>query len=265
MGNLQILDESGAGPADILAAAMESSGYLTELAASRDPQDEVRVENISELETAAREFEEQFQVEGEPERKATLADFLEQISLVADADEIPTDGQHGGVVTLMTLHTAKGLEFPVVFLTGMEDGIFPHIRSLSSARELEEERRIAYVGMTRAMQRLYLTRSVTRSTWGQPQYNPESRFLADLPETLVVRLGDEQKSLGLSGFDTPRTSKRSEPVMVLAIGDRVLHDKFGMGTVVAVAGENDKAEATIDFKSAGEKRLLLRYAPVEKI
>jgi DNA helicase-2/ATP-dependent DNA helicase PcrA len=265
MGNLQMLDESGAGPADILAAAMESSGYLTELAASRDPQDEVRVENISELETAAREFEEQFQVEGEPERKATLADFLEQISLVADADEIPTDGQHGGVVTLMTLHTAKGLEFPVVFLTGMEDGVFPHIRSLSSARELEEERRIAYVGMTRAMQRLYLTRSVTRSTWGQPQYNPESRFLADLPETLVVRLGDEQKSLGLSGFDTPRTSKRSEPVMVLAIGDRVLHDKFGMGTVVAVAGENDKAEATIDFKSAGEKRLLLRYAPVEKI
>lgn len=265
MGNLQMLDESGAGPADILAAAMESSGYLTELAASRDPQDEVRVENISELETAAREFEEQFQVEGEPERKATLADFLEQTSLVADADEIPTDGQHGGVVTLMTLHTAKGLEFPVVFLTGMEDGVFPHIRSLSSARELEEERRIAYVGMTRAMQRLYLTRSVTRSTWGQPQYNPESRFLADLPETLVVRLGDEQKSLGLSGFDTPRTSKRSEPVMVLAIGDRVLHDKFGMGTVVAVAGENDKAEATIDFKSAGEKRLLLRYAPVEKI
>jgi len=265
MGNLQMLDESGAGPANILAAAMESSGYLTELAASRDPQDEVRVENISELETAAREFEEQFQVEGEPERKATLADFLEQISLVADADEIPTDGQHGGVVTLMTLHTAKGLEFPVVFLTGMEDGVFPHIRSLSSARELEEERRIAYVGMTRAMQRLYLTRSVTRSTWGQPQYNPESRFLADLPETLVVRLGDEQKSLGLSGFDTPRTSKRSEPVMVLAIGDRVLHDKFGMGTVVAVAGENDKAEATIDFKSAGEKRLLLRYAPVEKI
>ena len=265
MGNLQMLDESGAGPADILAAAMESSGYLTELAASRDPQDEVRVENISELETAAREFEEQFQVEGEPERKATLADFLEQISLVADADEIPTDGQHGGVVTLMTLHTAKGLEFPVVFLTGMEDGVFPHIRSLSSARELEEERRIAYVGMTRAMQRLYLTRSVARSTWGQPQYNPESRFLADLPETLVVRLGDEQKSLGLSSFDTPRTSKRSEPVMVLAIGDRVLHDKFGMGTVVAVAGENDKAEATIDFKSAGEKRLLLRYAPVEKI
>jgi len=265
MSNLRTLDESGAGPADILAAAMESSGYLTELSASRDPQDEVRVENISELESVAREFEEQFQIEGEPDRKATLADFLEQISLVADADEIPTDGQHGGVVTLMTLHTAKGLEFPIVFLTGMEDGIFPHIRSLSSARELEEERRLAYVGMTRAMQRLYLTRAVTRSTWGQPQYNPESRFLADLPESLVVRMGDEQKPLGLSGFDSARTSRRDEPVMVLEVGDRVLHDKFGMGTVVAVAGENEKAEATIDFKSAGEKRLLLRYAPVEKI
>lgn len=262
MANLRTLDESGAGPASILAAAMESSGYLTELSQSRDPQDEVRVENVSELETVAREFEEQFAAENEGQ-SATLADFLEQVALVADADEIPTDGQHGGVVTLMTLHTAKGLEFPVVFLTGMEDGIFPHIRSLNSARELEEERRLAYVGMTRAMRRLYLTRAVTRSTWGQPQFNPESRFLVDIPEDLVIRLGDEPKPIGLSGFDSPR--RRDEPVMVLEVGDRVLHDKFGMGTVIAVSGENEKAEATIDFKSAGEKRLLLRYAPVEKL
>ncbi|MBU6347008.1 MAG: DNA helicase PcrA [Actinomycetales bacterium] len=265
LSNLRTLDESGAGPADILAAAMEASGYLAELSASRDPQDEVRVENISELETVAREFEEQFKPEDGSERKATLADFLEQISLVADADEIPTDGQHGGVVTLMTLHTAKGLEFPAVFLTGMEDGIFPHIRSLSSARELEEERRLAYVGMTRAMQRLYLTRAIARSTWGQPQFNPESRFLADLPEQLVVREADQQTPLGLSGSASNRSTRRDEPVMKLEIGERVLHDKFGMGTVVAVAGENEKAEATIDFKSAGQKRLLLRYAPVEKI
>ncbi len=265
LSNLRTLDEAGSGPAAILAAAMESSGYLTELAASKDPQDEVRVENISELETVAREFEEQFQVEGEPDRKATLADFLEQISLVADADEIPTDGQHGGVVTLMTLHTAKGLEFPVVFLTGMEDGVFPHLRSLSSARELEEERRLAYVGMTRAMQRLYLTRAVSRSTWGQPQFNPESRFLADLPEELVERQADQQTAIGLSGTDFGRSGRRAEPIMQLEIGDRVLHDKFGMGTVKALAGQNENAEATIDFKSAGEKRLLLRYAPVEKI
>lgn len=262
MANLRALDEAGAGPASILSAAMESSGYLIELSQSRDPQDEVRLENISEFETVAREFEEQFAAENEGQT-ATLGDFLEQVALVADADEIPTDGQHGGVVTLMTLHTAKGLEFPVVFLTGMEDGIFPHVRSLSSARELEEERRLAYVGMTRAMRRLYLTRAMTRSTWGQPQFNPESRFLADIPAELTVRSGDEPKPIGLSGFDTPR--RRDEPVMVLEVGDRVLHDKFGMGTVVAVAGENEKAEATIDFKSAGEKRLLLRYAPVEKL
>ena len=265
LSNLRTLDEAGSGPAAILAAAMESSGYLTELSASKDPQDEVRVENISELETVVREFEEQYQSEAEPDRKATLADFLEQISLVADADEIPTDGEHGGVVTLMTLHTAKGLEFPVVFLTGMEDGVFPHIRSLSSARELEEERRLAYVGMTRAMQRLYLTRAVTRSTWGQPQYNPESRFLADLPEQLVDRQADQQTPIGLSGTDFGRSGRRDEPVLQLEIGDRVLHDKFGMGTVKSLAGANENAEATIDFKSAGEKRLLLRYAPVEKI
>ena len=262
MNQLRALNDSGAGPATILAAAMETSGYLTELSQSRDPQDEVRVENISEFETVAREFEESFAAEndGQP---ATLADFLEQVALVADADEIPTEGEYGGVVTLMTLHTAKGLEFPVVFLTGLEDGIFPHVRSLSSARELEEERRLAYVGMTRAMRRLYLTRAVTRSTWGQPQYNPESRFLADIPESLKTVLADETKPIGLSGFDAPR--RRDEPVMELAIGDRVLHDKFGLGTVVAVTGENEKAEATIDFKSAGEKRLLLRYAPVEKL
>ena len=264
MANLRTLDESGAGPASILAAAMESSGYLTELSQSRDPQDEVRVENVSEFESVAREFEEEFAKENEG-KQATLADFLEQVALVADADEIPIDGEHGGVVTLMTLHTAKGLEFPVVFLTGMEDGIFPHIRSLNSARELEEERRIAYVGMTRAMKKLFLTRAVTRSTWGQPQYNPESRFLSDIPEDITIRTGDEPKSIGLSGNDSARPMRREEPVMVLEVGDRVLHDKFGMGTVSAVSGENEKAEATIDFKSAGEKRLLLRYAPVEKL
>ena len=262
MNTLRQLDASGEGPATILATALANSGYLAELSASRDPQDEVRVENISEFETVAREFEEQFAAENEGQT-ARLSDFLEQVALVADADEIPTDGVHGGVVTLMTLHTAKGLEFPVVFLTGMEDGIFPHIRSLNSARELEEERRIAYVGMTRAMNRLYLTRAQSRSTWGQPQFNPESRFLADIPGDLTVRLGDEPKPIGLSGFQT--SSRRDEPVMVLEIGDRVLHDKFGMGKVIAVSGENEKAEATIDFKSAGEKRLLLRYAPVEKL
>ena len=261
---LRVMDDSGAGPSEIVHTVLESSGLLEELAQSKDPQDEVRIENLAELENVAREFEEQFQAENEEKKPARLADFLERVSLVADSDEIPKDDAHGGVVTMMTLHTAKGLEFPVVFLTGMEEGIFPHQRALGSDTELQEERRLAYVGMTRAMQRLFLTRAATRSTWGQPNYNPESRFIAELPDELIERQGEEFTPLGLSG-DFERPAKRQEPVMVLAIGDRVLHDKFGMGTVTAVQGENEKAEATIDFKSAGIKRLLLRYAPVEKL
>jgi DNA helicase-2/ATP-dependent DNA helicase PcrA len=265
LGNLRTLDESGAGPSAILEAAMEASGYLKELTASRDPQDEVRVENIAELENVTREYEEQFAEDNEAGEVATLSNFLERVSLVADSDQIPTDAEHGGVVTLMTLHTAKGLEFPVVFLTGMEDGVFPHQRALGSATELEEERRLAYVGMTRAMKRLYLSRAVARSTWGQPNYNPESRFLSEIPSELVDRQGEEPGPLGLSGSGMSKPQKREESVIVLVVGDRVLHDKFGMGTVTAVVGQNEKAEATIDFKSAGEKRLLLRYAPVEKL
>jgi DNA helicase-2/ATP-dependent DNA helicase PcrA len=265
LGNLRTLDESGAGPSAILEAAMEASGYLKELTASKDPQDEVRVENIAELENVTREYEEQFAEDNDSDEVATLSNFLERVSLVADSDQIPTGEEHGGVVTLMTLHTAKGLEFPVVFLTGMEDGVFPHQRALGSATELEEERRLAYVGMTRAMKRLYLSRAVARSTWGQPNYNPESRFLSEIPAELVDRQGEEPGPLGLSGSGSSRPQKRDEPVMVLEVGDRVLHDKFGMGTVTAVVGQNEKAEATIDFKSAGEKRLLLRYAPVEKL
>ncbi len=138
-------------PSEVMDAVLTKSGYLAELEASIDPQDESRVENLRELVTVAREFE-----EGTP--GGTLADFLEQVALVADADQIPTEGdEHGGVVTLMTLHTAKGLEFPVVFLTGLEDGVFPHMRSLTEPKELEEERRLAYVGITRAQRRLYLT------------------------------------------------------------------------------------------------------------
>ncbi len=262
---LRVMDDSGAGPAEIVHTVLEASGLLAELANSKDPQDEVRIENLAELENVAREYEELFQSESEDKTPARLSDFLERVSLVADSDEIPKDDAHGGVITMMTLHTAKGLEFPVVFLTGMEEGIFPHSRSLGSDTELQEERRLAYVGMTRAMQRLYLTRAAARSTWGQANFNPESRFLTELPPELVDRQGEEYSPIGLSGTDFQRPAKRTEPVMVLNIGDRVLHDKFGMGTVIAVQGENEKAEATIDFKSAGEKRLLLRYAPVEKL
>jgi DNA helicase-2/ATP-dependent DNA helicase PcrA len=205
-----------------------------------------------------------------------LADFLERVSLVADSDEIP-DRVNGGVVTLMTLHTAKGLEFPVVFLTGMEDGVFPHMRSLGDPKELEEERRLAYVGITRARERLYITRAVMRSSWGAPSYNPVSRFWEEIPEDLQetrriepVRTSSfvSTSSRSVSRSASPwATSARtgSAPVMSLAAGERVLHQKFGMGTVVSTSGVGDKTEATIDFGSEGLKRLLLRYAPVEKL
>jgi DNA helicase-2/ATP-dependent DNA helicase PcrA len=269
--DLRTLVEAGAGPATVLAAVLEQTGYLAELAASSDPQDETRVENLAELESVAREFE-----IDTPE--GTLADFLERVSLVADSDEIPEADEHGGVVTLMTLHTAKGLEFPVVFLTGMEDGVFPHMRSLGDARELEEERRLAYVGITRARERLYVTRAVVRSAWGAPSYNPPSRFLEELPGELVRWNREEPLSRPPSagGFGAApsllaaatrpgaRTPGNRE-VVALSPGDRVTHDKFGLGTVVSTSGAADKAEATIDFGAEGTKRLLLRYAPVEKL
>ena len=270
LSDLRTLVESGAGPATVLQAALEQTGYLAELQASHDPQDETRVENLAELESVAAEYERDTE---EP----SLAGFLERVSLVADADEIPDDDD--GVVTMMTLHTAKGLEFPVVFLTGMEDGIFPHIRSLGSETELEEERRLAYVGITRARERLYLSRALSRSAWGSPMHNPASRFLDEIPPELVESRRDEPVLTwsGSQSASAPRpvapvgTLKRPEPtagtrpVVALSVGDRVLHKTFGMGTVTGTSGVGDKAEATIDFGTVGTKRLLLRYAPVEKI
>ncbi|MFI6852140.1 DNA helicase PcrA [Streptomyces sp. NPDC050416] len=282
MEDLRTIVESGAGPATVLEAVLERTGYLAELQASTDPQDETRIENLQELAAVAMEFE---QERGEEER-GTLSDFLEQVALVADSDQIPDEEDGDGVITLMTLHTAKGLEFPVVFLTGMEDGVFPHMRALGQAKELEEERRLAYVGITRARERLYLTRSTLRSAWGQPSYNPPSRFLEEIPPAYVEwkRTGatapassgpvsgvaaslsssrSRSSASGASGFATRRTSEK--PVVSLAVGDRVTHDQFGLGTVVAVKGTGGNAEATIDFGDTKPKRLLLRYAPVEKL
>ena len=220
------------------------------------------------------EYEERSFDELAEDEEISLAGFLEKVSLVADADEIPDSQDRGGIVTLMTLHTAKGLEFPTVFLTGMEDGIFPHSRTFDDKDEIEEERRLAYVGLTRAQQRLYLSRAEYRSSWGAPNYNPPSRFLDEIPPDVI-----EWRNEGGSSF-TPATSLRTtrtasapppratgkkSSAMVLTVGERVSHDTFGLGTVVAVAGEGDKSEATIDFGDYGQKRLLLRYAPVEKL
>jgi len=269
---LAVLVEAKTKPSVIIEAVLEQSGLLTELEASTDPQDEVRVENLKELVSASMEYEERpFEELGEDE-EISLSGFLEKVSLVADADEIPDGEDHGGVVTLMTLHTAKGLEFPTVFLTGMEDGIFPHARTLDDPKEIEEERRLAYVGLTRAEKRLYISRAEYRLTFGSPKYNPGSRFLAEIPSELI-EWKDETRSKSSSGSSgirrsrvattaPPRATGKTSSAMVLTVGQRVSHDTFGLGTVVALAGEGDKSEATINFGQYGDKRLLLRYAPV---
>lgn len=305
-----------AAPEEVLEAALQRSGYLLELEDSLDPQDAGRVENLQELVSVAREYTERAAALDET---ATLAGFLEQVALVADADEIPEQppgpgspdgpapsgvpvasgvaaadgagaGEQQGVVTLMTLHTAKGLEFPVVFLTGLEDGVFPHLRSLGDLRELEEERRLAYVGITRARQRLYISRAVTRGAWGQPQYNPPSRFLEELPPDLVRWERTEAAYTSWSGSsggvggkadgDTARASRLAERLGVpvtglttasdlpqvpsVAPGDRVNHQRYGMGRVLSVEGYGARAQAQIDF---GDQVLwlVLRHAPIEKL
>ena len=281
MGALMEMAASGE-PADaVLEAALTRSGYLATLEQSNDPQDETRVENLAELVAVAREFvvgagtmtDEEAGAEDDDLTRGSLAAFLEQVSLVADADSVPDEGD--GVVTLMTLHTAKGLEFPVVFLTGLEDGVFPHMRSLGDSAELEEERRLAYVGITRARRLLYVTRATSRSAWGAPSYNPASRFLDELPDHLLDWRREAQPatqwtrrpaaSSNFRSSNVAARSSRSREVPSLDPGDRVSHDSFGLGTVIALEGEGDNAVASVDFGSQGVKRLLLRYAPVDKL
>ena len=268
---LQVMVDSGAPPDDILDAVLHRTGYHEELEKSSDPQDETRLENLAEFIAVAAEFVEEAAAAGDP---ADLQAFLERVSLVADSDQIPDAAEGGGVVTLMTLHTAKGLEFPVVFLTGMEDGVFPHARTLSEMQELEEERRLAYVGITRARQRLFLSRAAVRSAWGAPQHNPPSRFLEEIPDEHLDWRRDESAITRWSGRSAVQSryeparrtpSVSDKPLIHLEPGDRVVHDSFGMGTVVAVRGADQQAQAEVDFGSNGLKRLLVRYAPLEKI
>jgi DNA helicase-2/ATP-dependent DNA helicase PcrA len=304
----------GMEPADLLSAVLDRTGYRAELEASDDPQDGSRLENLDQLVSVLREATENL-VAGAalaadedvpPDASDLLIAVMEQLSLVADADAVPDSAD--GVVTLMTLHTAKGLEFPVVFLTGWEDGIFPHQRSLGDDVELAEERRLAYVGITRAKQRLYLSRAMLRSAWGQPGANPASRFIDDIPSDLIDwrRTDADARSggfIGDSSFEgdfafggrafgsrggartfgsgsstyggrsAPVTASRfgdkspsragsrrplgSGPVLELAVGNRVSHDKYGLGTVVAVDGVGQRATATIDFGTTGKVRLML--------
>ena len=237
------LVETGSGPAALLESILDRTGYLAELQASTDPQDEGRVDNLNELISVAAEFE-----AANPD--GTVTDFLEQVSLVADADQIPVTGDDAGVVTMMTLHTAKGLEFPVVFLTGLEDGVFPHLRALGDPRELEEERRLAYVGITRARQRLFISRATVRTSWGQPAYNPPSRFLDEIPAETIhwerltrprrrsTGYRSAQTRVAATGLSTGglRGGVGNRQVISVDVGDRVSHDAFGLGTVVEVTG-----------------------------
>jgi len=257
---------TGGPVAELVEAVLDRTGYQVSLETSQDLQDATRVENLQEMVSVAREFDGSV-----PD--GTLADFLERVALVADADEIPDGVDHGGMVTLMTLHTAKGLEFPVVFLTGMEEEVFPHQRSLTNQRELEEERRLAYVGITRAEQRLYLTRAATRNWWGRPSFHTPSRFLSEIPSSLIEWKRDATAAASAASPASERMASRpgvtsvgNRPVPVLAPGDRVTHDKFGLGTVVSADGYGDQAEAKIDFGGEyGVKHLVLRYAPLEKL
>ena len=290
-GFVEMLDELRGGLdgelGELVESVLDRTGYRAELESSTDPQDLARLDNLNELVSVAHEFSIDLanaralaEEDAEPRDEdvpdtGVLASFLERVSLVADADDIPEHGS--GVVTMMTLHTAKGLEFPVVFVTGWEDGMFPHMRALGDPVELSEERRLAYVGITRARQRLYLTRAKVRSSWGQPMLNPESRFLREIPQELInwrrVEAPASHFSAPVSGagrFGTPRpsparSSAGKRPLLVLEPGDRVTHDKYGLGRVEEVSGMGESAMSLIDFGSAGRVKLMHNHAPVSKL
>jgi len=270
---------------DLVELVLERTGYRSELESSTDPQELARLDNLNELVSVAHEFstdqanaaaldDSQVPEDEDVPDTGALAAFLERVSLVADADEIPEHS--AGVVTLMTLHTAKGLEFPVVFVTGWEDGMFPHMRALDDPTELCEERRLAYVGITRARQRLYVSRAIVRSSWGQPMLNPESRFLQEIPQELIAwRRSAPAPSFsapvsGAGRFGTPRPAPTrsgagKRPLLVLQPGDRVSHDKYGLGRVEEVSGVGESAMSLIDFGSSGRVKLMHNHAPLSKL
>lgn len=287
---IDTLREVEGGPAQVIEAVLERTGYVAELEMEGGIEAAGRLENLNELLGQARDYE-------------RLDEFLESVSLTANIDEVGPDGTQ---VTLMTLHTAKGLEFPVVFLIGMEDGVFPHIRSLGEPTELEEERRLAYVGITRARQRLYLTHAWCRSLFGSTQYNPLSRFVAEIPEELITVQGDRKRGgqwseSGRSWADRDDRGRRSresdEPggrvygaaafrddvvdaairsgaaspakttgaeALGLSVGDDIMHGKYGEGAIIELLGSGDKTEAVVRFASVGEKRFLLAWTPLKK-
>ena len=285
VGLLDDLRSRGSGPAAILERVLDGTGYRAELEADGSIEAQGRLENLAELVGTAREFEEAAAEDGDmAEAGGDLVQrFLESVSLVADADEADPDESS---VTLMTLHTAKGLEFDGVFMIGMEDGVFPHLRSLGEPDELEEERRLCYVGMTRARRRLHLSHAWSRLLFGSTQYNRPSRFLEEIPEQLTAlsesarardrftrsrsgrdRIVDTAVGRGPGRrFGTPAPARTSGAERLgLAVGDDVVHAKWGEGVVLEIVGSGHGAEAVVRFPGLGEKRLLLAWAPLKKV
>jgi DNA helicase-2/ATP-dependent DNA helicase PcrA len=297
---LALLDEIAAeaehGVGATLEAVLSRSGYLAELEAERSVEAQGRLENLQELVGSAREFDDQVErgdlgglvaiggvgvgdeVVVPPSGLDRVQAFLEAISLVTDLDD---DDPAASSITLMTLHSAKGLEFPVVFLIGMEDGVFPHVRSLGDPDALEEERRLCYVGITRARERLYLCHAWSRMMFGTTDYRPPSRFLDEVPSQLVMAVGEEEirgRGLGAHRESVVAAALRRDRVapassspggrgaddLGLRVGDDVRHDKFGEGVVLDIDGTGDKAEAVVRFRDVGEKRLLLAWAPLTR-
>jgi DNA helicase II / ATP-dependent DNA helicase PcrA len=267
-------------PADFVQLVADRTGYLAELVAEHTHEADGRIENLAELATQAGDFDD---VQG----------FLETVALVADSDELETDGTR---VSLMTLHTAKGLEYPAVFVVGLEEGVFPHFRALAEPTELEEERRLFYVGITRARQHLAISHAWSRTTWGRTQPAMPSRFVTEVPAHLVddVGLGDPRRGTGydselssrsLSAEDHLRGATFSPAVPLAAAssarrsgargstgaedlrlerGDEVVHEHWGRGVVVSAKGEGSRAQATVDFDTVGKKNLLLSATPLRR-
>jgi DNA helicase-2/ATP-dependent DNA helicase PcrA len=285
---------AASGVARTVEAILEHSGYLAELEAERSIEAQGRTENLGELVGVCREFDEALDAgdltglpgiagvgtagdDGAPAAApggvARLAAFLEAVSLVTDLDAAEGEGEDHSAVTLMTLHAAKGLEFPVVFITGLEDGVFPHLRSLGEPEALEEERRLCYVGITRARERLYLCHAWRRTLYGATDYYSASRFLSEIPEELVHAVGLERPRG--SGPEAHRdavvdaalragAARPGAQELGIRVGDDVVHDTFGEGVVLDVEGRGDAAEAVVRFRDAGEKRLLLAWAPLRR-